>query len=127
MLCIIFLDRLLLIYLFSAIVIGGFPYIDETSRWMKPVEQCQRKGGVTQKRPQRMAVKVDAIAISLVWLDLKRFDDPQGDVADDEECYQLATRFAFLQLDAVTATAQSVDDERRLYNYLHHLRKFIVL
>ena len=76
---------------------------------------------MTKESPQRVAVKVDAIAVGLVRFDLQRFDDPQGDVADDEERHQLTTGFALLQFDTVTAPTQPVDDEWRLHNHLHHL------
>ena len=88
---------------------------------MEPVKERQGQRRVTQKRPQRMAVKVDAVAVGLVRFDLERLDDPQSDVAHNEERDQFPARLVRLQRRAVAATAQSVDDERRLQNHLHYL------
>ena len=72
---------------------------------MEPVEERQRQRCVAEERPQRIAVEMDAVAVGLVRFDLQRFDDPQGDVADDEERHQLAARFTLLQFDTVAAAA----------------------
>ena len=77
---------------------------------------------MTQKRPQREAVKVDPVAIRLVRFDLKSLDDPHGDVTNDEERDQLATRFHFPQGHSITAPPQTVDDERCLQNDLQDLQ-----
>ena len=60
---------------------------------------------MTQKGPQRITVKMDAVAVGLVRFDLERFNNPHGYITDDEERDQFTARFAFLQFQAIAAAS----------------------
>lgn len=65
-------------------------------------------------------VKADAVAVCLVGFDLEGLHDPHGEVADDEESYELPARFLH-QLATRAAPAEAVDDKWRLDDHLDQL------
>lgn len=103
-------------------LIGRLPYVHEADGGVEAVEHGQWQSEMAEHGPEQAAVELGAIVSTHgLTLDLECLCDPHGHVADNEEGDELTAWLLQSQSSGVTATPQSVDDERRLEKYLDDL------
>lgn len=91
-------------FLISLELVHCLPYGGKTNGGVELVEDGKRSGHVGDDAPRHRTVEVEGHRIGVRSKDLERIGRPDGDVADQQKGYVLASRFPRLLPQGPSAT-----------------------